>query len=218
VFIHTRPPLDEATLRTDYVALTHNHADHTWPESLLRIDAAYPETRYVGPPESVANMRSNGIPAERMITITAGERATIGSIAVHAIWSKPPGGIPEDSIQPPDVQHLGYVFEIGRVRVYISGDPVNTFASHESLLAPIRKLKPHIGLLTNHPSEGEFPFFPGSARIAVELGLDTAVPAHYQCFVSRNYDPNEWASHLPAGGTKPLIIPYNQSVVYLAPN
>ena len=67
--------------------------------------------------------------------------------------------------------HLGYVVDAGGVRVYISGDPVNTFAEHEALLAPIRDLKPDIGLLTNHPSEGEFPFFAGSAKMASALDL-----------------------------------------------
>ena len=75
--------------------------------------------------------------------------------------------------------HLGYVVETDGVRVYISGDPVNTFAEHEALLAPIRHLEPDIGLLTNHPSEGEFPFFAGSAKMASMLGLKAAVPAHY---------------------------------------
>ena len=50
--------------------------------------------------------------------------------------------------------------------------------------------------------------------MAVELGLKTAVPAHYSCFVERNYDPQEWARHLPADGPKPLIIGYNETVIY----
>ena len=108
--------------------------------------------------------------------------------------------------------HLGYVVETDGVRVYISGDPVNTFAEHEALLSPIRDLEPDIGLLTNHPSEGEFPFFAGSAKMASVLGLKAAVPAHYACFVARNYDPVEWAAGLQ--GVEPLVIPYNQSAVY----
>lgn len=213
-FIHPRPPLDESTLRTDYVLLTHDHGDHTCVESLLRIYEAYPEVRFVGPPESVEHMAQSGLPPDRMTTVTAGETAELGSITAHAVWAKPPAGLPEDDIAPPDVQHLGYVVEIGQARVYISGDPVNTFAEHETLLAPIKALKPDIGFLTNHPAEGEFPFFEGSSKIAVELGLKTATPSHYECFVTRNYDPQAWAAHLPSGGPKPLIIGYNQSVVY----
>ena len=31
--------------------------------------------------------------------------------------------------------------------------------------------------------------------------------------MARDYDPREWAGHLP-DGVDPLIIPYNQSCVY----
>ncbi|GIV76820.1 MAG: hypothetical protein KatS3mg050_1214 [Litorilinea sp.] len=213
-FIHSQPPLDEATLPTDFVLLTHNHRDHTCIESLLRIHAAFPQCRFVGPSESVANMAEHGIPASLLTTLAAGEQATLGTMRAHAVWAKPPQGAPEDGIPAPDVQHLGYVLEAGPVRIYISGDPINTFADHEELLAPIRALQPEIGLLTTHPTEGEFPFFDGSVKMARALGLRTAVPAHYACFVKRNYDPAEWAAQFPADGPRPLIIPYNGHVIY----
>ncbi len=213
-FVRSKPPLDEATLHTDYVLLTHNHGDHTCLESLERLSRAFPSVRYVGPEESIDAIRTAGFDTGGMTTVTSGDTAELGSSTAHAVWAKPPAGLPEDGIAPPDVQHLGYVVELGPVRVYISGDPVNTFGNHESLLAPVRALRPQIGFLTNHPNEGEFPYFDGSARIAVSLGLKTAVPAHYACFVARDYDPVEWASHLPEDGPEPLIIPYNQSIVY----
>lgn len=210
-FIHARPPLHEAALHTDFVLLTHDHGDHTCPESIARIAAAYPAVQIVGPAESIQRVRDAGIPAAAT-TVTAGDAAKLGTMTAHAVYAKPPEGLPSDDIAPPDVTHLGYVVEAGGVRVYLSGDPVNTFAEHESLLAPIRALAPDIGLLTNHPSEGEFPFFAGSAKMATTLGLKAAVPAHYACFVARNYDPQEWAAAL--AGVEPLIIPYNQSAVY----
>lgn len=213
-FIHTRPPLHEASLKTDGILLTHNHGDHTCIESISRINESYPDVVFVGPSESLDAVRGIGIDADRLFEVTGGDVVSIGSITVRTVWAKPPNGLPEDNIDPPDVQHLGFVVEVGQVRVYISGDPVNTFADHPELLEPIRRLNPHIGMLTNHPNEGEFPYFEGSAKIAAALELDAAVPAHYDCFVTRNYDPEEWAEHLPESGPEPLIIPYNQSVVY----
>jgi L-ascorbate metabolism protein UlaG (beta-lactamase superfamily) len=213
-FIHAEPPLDEARLRVDYVLLTHDHGDHTCIESLQRIHDAFSHVRFVGPEESVARMTANGIPADRVGIIDAGESAALGTMNAHAVWAKPPQGAPKDGIKAPDVAHLGYVVDVGSHRVYISGDPINTFADHDELIQPIAALKPDIGLLTTHPSEGEFPFFEGSAKMATKLGLKTAVPAHYQCFVKRNYDPQEWALHLAADGPQPLIIPYNEAVIY----
>ena len=213
-FIHARPPLHEASLRTDFIILTHNHGDHTCIESIERIHAAYPEVRFIGPAESIQAVLKAGVDASLTQIVTDGDSAEMGTIKAQTVWAKPPEGLPEDEIQPPDVDHLGYVVEIGQTRIYISGDPVNTFAEHEALLKPVRELKPDIGFLTTHPNEGEFPFFDGSVKIASSLGLKAAVPAHYGCFVERNYDPVEWAGGLE--GVEPLIIPYNQSGVYLA--
>jgi hypothetical protein len=78
-------------------------------------------------------------------------------------------------------------------------------------------LRPDIGFLTTHPSEGEFPFFAGSARTAQKLGLRTAVPSHYQCFVKRNYDPQAWVAAFPQDGPELVIIPYNRHVIYCKP-
>lgn len=213
-FIHAEPPLVEADLPVDHVLLTHDHGDHTCPETLQRIDAAFPRVRFIGPAESVARLRGIGIPDDRLTAVTAGETAQAGAMAIHAVWAKPPGGALADGIQPPDVTHLGFVVDVGGVRVYITGDPINTFAEHDELLQPIAALRPDIGLLTTHPSEGEFPFFDGSVKMAAKLGFKAAVPAHYACFVKRTYDPQVWAAHFPADGPRPLIIPYNRAIVY----
>ena len=211
-YIHPRSPLNEASLKTDFVLLTHNHGDHTCIESINRIRSAYPEVRFIGPTESIQALLEVGVDASLAQIVEAGMKIEIGSMKAHAVWAKPPNGLHEDGIVPPDVTHLGYVLEVESTRVYVSGDPVNTFGNHDSLLAPIRNLKPEIGFLTTHPNEGEFPFFEGSAKIAKELGLKAAVPAHYSCFVSRDYDPKEWAQELE--GVEPILIPYNQSITY----
>jgi L-ascorbate metabolism protein UlaG (beta-lactamase superfamily) len=212
-FIHAEPPLNEADLRTDFVIATHNHRDHTCIESLQRIHAAFPDCRFLGPVESVANMRQNGIAADRTQVIEAGKTVSLGDLPLHAFWSKPPQGAPEDGIRAPDTTHLGVVLEIGSHRIYISGDAINTFADHDELTAPIAAVKPDIAILTTHPTEGEFPFFEGSAALARKLGVATAIPAHYHCFRKRTYDPREWAACFTGDGPQPLIIPFNDSVI-----
>lgn len=216
-YIHAAPPLDEADLRTDFVLLTHNHGDHTCLETLGRIVAAHEGVTIIGPPESMDAVRVLAMASHRRVTVTAGDTVTAGPVTVHVVWAKPLEGVAEDGIAPSDCQHLGFVVDTGRVRVYVSGDPINTFAEHDTMVSPVRALQPDIGLLTNHPTEGEFPFFAGSVRMAQRIGLKTAVPAHYDCFVSRDYDPQAWASGFPGDGPTPLIIPYNTSVIYTPP-
>ncbi len=215
-FLHPEPPLDETELRTDIVLLTHDHGDHTCMESLRRIHGAFPDARFVGPVESVNRMRDAGLPESRLVMIAAGDALSLGALQVHAFWSKPPEGVPEDDIAPPGVTHLGYVAELGGTKVYVTGDLINTFAEHRELVDPVAALEPDVGLITMHPTEGEFPYFDGAVKLAVALGLKAAVPAHYACFVKRTYDPQEWAALLPPEGPEPLIIPYNSAVVYRA--
>jgi L-ascorbate metabolism protein UlaG (beta-lactamase superfamily) len=214
-YIHPQPPLIESELPTDYVLVTHAHGDHTNPETIARIHAAWPEARYVGPVESIDQiLQETAVDESHATTIAAGESTTIGDIRVHAFHSKPPAGDPEANIPPARVTHLGYVIEIEGLKLYVSGDLINNFADHDELIAPIAALKPDIGFLTTHPTEGEFPFFDGSVRMAQKLGLTTAVPSHYACFVKRTYDPKEWAALFAPGGPKPLIIPWNSHVLY----
>ncbi len=214
-FIHTEPPLDESQLPTDYVLLTHNHGDHTWPESINRIHETSPNVRCVGPEESIAQVLADTtVDADHTTTIHAGESSSLGSLTVNAVYAKPPNGHPDADIAPPDVTHLGYVLKTDGVTLYFSGDPINTFADHDELVSAVAAHNPDIGFLTNHPTEGEFPFYEGCVKMAQRIGLKHAVPSHRSCFVTRDYDPNEWAAQFPADGPQPLIIPRNSHVIY----
>lgn len=213
-FIHAEPPLDEADLPTDHVLLTHAHGDHTCPESIARIRQASPSVRFVGPEESIAQIVAEaGVDADQTETIRAGESAALGAMRVHAVSAKPPGGDPAAGIAPPDVTHLGYVLEVDGVRLYITGDPIRTFAEHDDLVGAVAALRPEIGFMTTHPTEGEFPLYDGCAEMAQRIGLKRVVPVHRACFVKRDYDPRDWATHFPAGGPAPLIIPRNTHVL-----
>jgi L-ascorbate metabolism protein UlaG (beta-lactamase superfamily) len=112
------------------------------------------------------------------------------------------------------VQHLGYVIEAEGLRVYVTGDLINTFGEHAELMDPVAALRPDIGLLTMHPTEGEFPYFDGAVKIATGLGLKAVIPAHYACFVKRTYDPHVFAAMLPVDGPEAIVIPYDSAIVY----
>ncbi len=214
-FIHPLPPLDEAELPTDYVLLTHDHGDHTCPESLDRIWASFPQAKFIGPQESIQRIKAETqIDPTHTTLIAAGESVEMGSMRAHAVYAKPPQGDPSANIQPPDVTHLGFVVEASGHKLYFSGDPIHTFADLDELVQPVAALQPEIGFLTTHPTEGEFPFFEGSVKMAQRIGLKRAVPVHRACFVKRDYDPQDWADLFPAGEPEPLIIDRNTHIVY----
>jgi L-ascorbate metabolism protein UlaG (beta-lactamase superfamily) len=132
----------------------------------------------------------------------------------HTVYSKPPDGDARAGISPPDVAHLGYVIEADGLRLYFTGDPINTFSEHDGLVEAVAALKPDIGFMTTHPTEGEFPFFDGCVSMAKRIGLKTVVPAHRSCFVKRDYDPKEWAAKFSPDGPRPFIIPWNSHTIY----
>jgi L-ascorbate metabolism protein UlaG (beta-lactamase superfamily) len=214
-FLRSTPPVDEATLPVDYIAVTHAHGDHTNPETITRIFQANPAVTVIGPVESISQVvAQTPVPPEQTITIQAGQNVELDEFTIYAVYGKPVEGDPEANIRPPRVTHLSFVIELEGIRIYISGDIINNFASRDDLVEPVRTLHPDIGMLTTHPTEGEFPFFEGSVRMAQRIGLKTAVPSHYACFAKRTYDPQAWAALFPPGKPEPLIIPWNSHVIY----
>ena len=214
-YVHAEPPLDESQLPTHYVLMTHDHGDHTSPETLARIHKSWPEAKYVGPKESIKRiLEQTEIDESLTITVAAGDTVELGTMTAHAIYGKPPDGDPKSNIPPPDVTHLGYVIEVGDVRIYNSGDDINTFADIDDMVRPAAALKPDIGFITMHPTEGEFPFIEGSIKMAQKMGLKTVVPSHYSCFAKRDYNPREWVDSFPSDGPKPMLIPYNSHIIY----
>jgi len=216
-FIHAAPPLDEAEWPPHFVLFTHAHEDHTNSETVARIHAAAPRARYLGPQESIDQIvAETAVDAEQCDAIVPGQRLAAGTMAINAVYAKPPDGDADAGIEPPDTPHFGYVVEAGSRRIYLSGDPINNFADHRPLTDAVAALRPDVGFFTNHPAEGEFPFFEGSARMARLCGVRIACPAHYQCFVSRNYDPAEWAAAVAAEGVATRILPHNSHHVFTA--
>jgi len=217
-FIRPTAPVDEASLPVYCVVVTHAHGDHTNPETISRIHAAWPDVVVIGPEESVAQLLEvTSVSAAQTISVQAGQSVAMDGFTLYATYGKPVEGDPDAGIKAPDVTHLSFVVELEDIRVYISGDVINNFASRDDLVKPVRSLKPDIGFLTTHPTEGEFPFFEGSVEMAQRIGLKTVVPSHYACFAKRTYDPHAWAAMFPPTGPKPLIIPWNSHVLYTKP-
>ena len=214
-FIHALPPIDESRFPVDHILFTHAHNDHTCSETVGRIHQNWPEAEYIGPNESIEKIiRESKVDPKLTCTVTAGDSLQIDSISVHTVLSKPLKGDPEAGIEPSAVLHLGYVVKTEGVALYFTGDEISTFADIDDLIRPVVLLKPDIGFITTHPTEGEFPTTEGSIELAGKIGLKTAVPSHYDCFVKRTLDPEEWADRFPPGKPEPLIIPYNSHIIY----
>ena len=194
-FFHPVVPEGVFGLAPDFILLTHDHSDHTDVETIHKYLEAYPALKVIGPRESIAHLGTGDV-------IAAGQTVTMGDMAVTALYSK----VPQEGM----ITHLGYVIKTGDgVKVYVSGDTQNDLARNDFLLDPIIRENPHIGLITTHPTEGEFPFFEDTAVLAQKADMRFAVPAHYGCFSKRSFDPFAWQRVFPLHGAMPVIIPYN---------
>ena len=214
-FVHTAPPVDEATLPADVVILTHDHSDHTHSETLRRVKATNPSVQMIGPTESIRRVVTEvGLPEAQATIVVAGDRVTLLGFTLHVVYAKPPAGDPTAGIKPPDVTHLGYVIESDGRRLYFTGDPIHTFAEQTELVQAVATLHPELGFMTTHPTEGEFPFFTGCVKMAQGIGLKQVVPVHRACFVKRDYDPTVWASFFSPTDPKPVIMAHNSHLVY----
>ncbi len=198
--------LEEAPLRADElepeaVLCTHDHTDHTDPPFLSGLASSSPDTRFFGPPESVARMVAAGVARDSATTLENAQTFRVGRASVCVLLSK------TSSVS--DVAHYSYVIESEGVKVYNSGDVMRGVTDEPSLMQPLREAAPHVALITTSPTEEEFPDFAEAARLAISIGARVAVPAHYHCFAKRTFDPAPFVDDFPSSSTtRAVIIPY----------
>ena len=158
-------------------------------------------TRFFGPPESAQAMIAAGISADRVRAAGPGEELEVAGANLGVVLSKTPA--------VSDVAHLGYIAELAGVKVYDTGDIMRGVTREPSLMEPLRRAAPHIALITTSPTEEEFPDFDEAAELAITIGARVAVPAHYDCFAKRTFDPAPFAERFRgSAATRAEIIPY----------
>ena len=174
-FIHARPPLDEAQWPPHFVLFTHAHDDHTNSETVARIHAAAPRARYLGPRQSIDQIvAETAVEVGQCSAVVPGQRVAAGTMAINVVYAKPPDGDPDAGIAPPDTPHFGYVVEVGALRIYLSGDPINTFADHASLTEAVAELRPDVGFSSpTTPPKASFPSSPAARRWRAATGCGT---------------------------------------------
>jgi L-ascorbate 6-phosphate lactonase len=116
------PPLEpEEVTNASAVLLTHDHIDHTDPETLLPLASASPEARFICPSTSRDTLEEAGLDRDRITVPEVGEPLEVAGATATAVPSAhtelerdPEGGYP----------YLGYVIEWNGVTLYHAGDTV----------------------------------------------------------------------------------------------
>lgn len=186
-YIHSEPPILPEEVLVDYVFCTHDHLDHTDPETLPGISKSSPKTVFLGPTESHNHFRRMGIPSSRARSLRANTTVKLGDFEVT----------PVNSILGSEVNrkgerwttHYGYVFNFGFVKLYNMGD-----SSPEVVAAPMKVLKdviPFSPEIAIFPIIGDFPGRKPEDAISFAriLKPKIVIPSHYDCFPDRTIDP-----------------------------
>jgi L-ascorbate metabolism protein UlaG (beta-lactamase superfamily) len=195
------PPLDPTAMSdVDLVLCTHEHWDHLDGPTVAAVARASPTARVVVPAPVADQAIAAGVPADRVVAAIAyeplaGLAAPVTPIpACHGVDVADAYNFGE-AISGGMVRYLGYVIELGGVRVYHSGDCL-WWPGQERVL---RDLGVHVALL---PINGRDPIREAenivgnmdhreAALLAAAAGVELLVPMHWDMFDGNRGFPDQ---------------------------
>ncbi len=188
------PVTTDSLGHVDLVLSTHQHTDHMDPLTLQPLLAARPAIKMVVPKAALEEaLKRSGVSADRLHLIDAGESlAPLPDIKVTATRSA------HETLERDAAGHykfLGYVIEIGGVRLWHSGDTI----PYDGMVEEVAALKPDIALLPVNGRSAELLAngVPGNLALAEAIDITRAIGAralvahHFGMFSFNTADPAE---------------------------
>jgi L-ascorbate 6-phosphate lactonase len=180
------------------VAITHDHLDHLDVESLPRLAEASPLAVFVVPEPVVGRVTDLGIAAARVVGAQPDRPVELGGVTIHPVPASH-GDEPADAYgfgrerSNGLYRYLGYVFDLGGVRVYHAGDTI----PYDGMERRLRELEIDVALLpiNGRDAEREAQGIVGNldeeeaAALAAAIEADLVVPMHYDMFAANPGSP-----------------------------
>ena len=189
--LHDSPLAPAEATGVDVVFCSHEHIDHFDVDAVKGIAAASPGAVFVMPSPIVDMATEAGVASDRVIGMQPDETIDIGGITVRAVPACH-GVTMEDAygfggpLSGGPVRFLGFVVDIGGVRVYHAGDTIH----YEGMEETLASLGIDVALLpiNGRDAEREGRGIVGNldhreaAWLASRVGAGVLVPMHYDLF------------------------------------
>jgi len=189
-FIHPEPLIKPEEAVAGYAFLTHDHRDHTDPDTVGPMARAFPKCRFVGPAEACARCRSCGIAPERLAEMKENDEKDFGAFKVKAVYA-------QNTSDHDATAHFGFIFDFAGLRVYHAGDTRKDPDEYAARLGAIKGLRPDAMLIAINEGYNN-PGPQGAARLVEMVAPRLIVPCHYDCFKKNTIVPQRFLDALPA--------------------
>ena len=169
-------------LDVDLYACTHNHMDHTDPETIRGLrnkDTA----QFIGPHPSCEVYRAERVETSRIVPAWPACEMEFRDIHIRGAFA-----LPTDDT---DLNHMGYIFRFNHgPTVYMTGD-----TDYNELLASAAKYSPDLVITCINGGFNNLSHYE-AAELVGKIKPTAAIPCHYDMFPDNSVDPRQFRASL----------------------
>lgn len=174
--------IEPEDLDVDIYTCTHNHQDHTDPETIARLRSR-DTIHFVGPHPTCGVYAAQRIESGRIVPAWPDCEIELRDLRIHGAFA-----LPTDTT---DLNHMGYVLQFGDgPKVYITGD-----TDYTELLLGVAKHSPDLMITCINGGFNNMSHFE-AADIAGKIKPKAAIPCHYDMFPDNSVDPKQFRASL----------------------
>jgi L-ascorbate 6-phosphate lactonase len=189
-------------LDVDVFACTHNHQDHTDPETIRNLRNKG-TMQFVGPHPSCDVYRAEGVESGRIVPSWPDCDIEHRDLRIRGTFA-----LPTDTS---DLNHMGFVFQFGNgPKVYVTGDTAPT-----ELLLGVTKHSPDIVITVINGGFYNLSHWQ-AADLVGKIQPKVAIPCHYDMFPDNSADPKQFraAMQLRAPDVKYQQMSYGTPLIF----
>lgn len=182
-------PVAPADLRVGAIFLTHDHIDHTDPDTMIPLAAANPDAPIYAVAESVAHLARLGIAGDRVRRIERDGTYALPGVTVHATHAEHTG----DSVG------LVFRFENGPT-IYHTAD-----TEYFPAIADAKRFAPDLLAICINGRWGNMNIA-DAVRATTAIAPRSVLPMHWGLFAENTADPHEFVRVLRESGTPAEVV------------